>query len=175
MGLLYAFSICGFIHGDLHIDNILLNLTKSDVKLNYKIGKYNYSLDTKIECIIMDFDRSILYDIKHLDRPPFVAEYTLIHSICKIIRMCGSKLYKKENKWENDPINIALDKIIKNYYFDVVNHGTSLLGSFYTESRSYDEFIEASLFDTMDFINIFWKELYNEYLFPERTLGAYVK
>jgi hypothetical protein len=102
-------------------------------------------------------------------------EYTIIHSICKIIRMCGSKLYKKENKWENDHINIMLDKVIKNYYFDIVGHGTSILGSFFSESRSYDEFIEESLLDTMDFVNIFWKELYDEYLFPERTLGAYIK
>ena len=86
--------------------------------------------------------------------------------------MCGSKLYKKENKWQNDPINIILDKIIKEYDSDVIAHGTSILGSFYTNSRSYDEFIELSLLDTMDFVNIFWKELYNEYLFLERTLEA---
>ena len=69
--------------------------------------------------------------------------------------MCGSKLYKKENKWQNDPINIILDKIIKEYDSDVIAHGTSILGSFYTNSRSYDEFIELSLLDTMDFVNIF--------------------
>jgi serine/threonine protein kinase len=174
-GLMHAFQANGFIHGDLHIDNILLNISDLDIKLNYKISKYNYSIDTQTVCIIMDFDRSILYDIKYLDRPQFMPEYTIIHSICKIIRMCGSKLYKKENKWENDPINIMLDKVIKNYYFDIVGHGTSILGSFYSESRSYDEFIEESLLDTIDFVNIFWKELYDEYLFPERTLGAYIK
>jgi serine/threonine protein kinase len=169
-GLLHAFQANGFIHGDLHIDNILLNLSDTDVQLKYTINKRNYSIDTQIECIITDFDRSILYDIKYLDRPKFVKENTIIYSIYKIIQMCGSKLYKKENKWQNDPINIMLDKVITEYDFDVLAHGTSILGSFYTNSRSYDEFVELSLLDTMDFINVFWKELYNEYLFLERTL-----
>ncbi len=167
--LLHAFEACGFIHGDLHIGNILLNQT-NNIKLNYIINKHNYSINTDAECIIMDFDRSVLYNDKYMDRPMFLKENTIIYSIYKIIQICGSKLYKKENKWDVDPINLVLNKIITKYYFDVIAHGTSILGSFYSGSRSYDEFIELSLFDTMDFLNIFWKELYNEYLFMERTL-----
>jgi hypothetical protein len=118
----------------------------------------------------MDFDKSTIYDPKYFDLPLFIREKTLIHSIEQIIRVCGSQLYKKTNRWVNDPINIALDKVIQIFPHDVLKHGTSLLDSFYTDSRPYNLFIKESVLDTMYLVNTLWKELYNEYLYPEITI-----
>ena len=172
-GLLNAFEHTGFIHGDLHIDNILINKTEEDLTLTYKIDKNTHIIKTNTEYIIMDFDKSTIYDTTYLKLDPFVREKTIIHSIEQITRVCGSQLYKKTKKWENDPINIAFDKIIENSDFDIIKHGTSLLYSYYTDSRPYKLFIKESILDAMYMINTLWKELYNEYLFIELTLEAY--
>jgi hypothetical protein len=56
MSSLTAYNKCGFIHNDLHLDNILLKKTKKDV-INYDkkdIKTYGYKI------VIMDFDRSFI-------------------------------------------------------------------------------------------------------------------
>ena len=158
----------GFIHGDLHIENILINNTKNEVELFYKIDNFNYNITTKTEYIIMDFaydnslalqcnamDKSIVYDIEYMKQPPFARENTIIYSVKKVIQMVGTNLYKKKNRGQVDPINIAFENSIKKIYFDIVAHGTSILGSFYTESRDYNEFISESVNDTMLLVNTF--------------------
>jgi len=172
--LINAFQKTGFIHGDLHIDNILLDKKKETVKLGpYNISEFNYYINSNIECIIMDFDKSITYNIMYMDQPSFLRENTLIFSVKKVIQMIGSTLLIKTNKYDIDQINQTFDRSIKKIYFDIIAHGTSILGSFYSESRSYSEFISESVTDTMHLINIFWKELYDEYLFREITIEAY--
>jgi hypothetical protein len=61
MSICYAYDKCGFIHGDLHLDNILLKKTKKNVIVygdNIKIKTYGYKI------IIMDFDSSFI-NIEH--------------------------------------------------------------------------------------------------------------
>ena len=88
-----AFQNKGFIHGDLHIDNILIDKKEETVSLGpYNIAEFNYIIKSDFECIIMNFDKSITYDITYMERPDFVRDHTLIFSIKKIIQMVGSKL-----------------------------------------------------------------------------------
>ena len=162
--LIYAFELRGFIHGDLHIENILINKQKKE--LTYIIDKKEYILKTDQECIIMDFDKSITYDIQYMNLTELIKENTLIHSIQKIIYIC-STLYKKEKTYKLDPLNVALEETLKHIYYDIIAHGTSILGSYYQDSRTYKEFINETIIDVMYFINIFWKKLYDKYLFPE--------
>ena len=84
----------------------------------------------------------------------------------KVIRSSGDIVSALTNL---DPEDVTIQA---KTYNPITEHGTSILGSFYTNSRSYKEFIELSLLDTMDFVNVIWKELYDEYLFLERTLEA---
>jgi hypothetical protein len=61
MSICYAYDKCGFIHGDLHLDNILLKKTKKNVIVygdNIEIKTYGYKI------IIMDFDSSFI-NIEH--------------------------------------------------------------------------------------------------------------
>jgi len=170
--LMYAFESQGFIHGDLHIENILIDKFSNNIKLNYNIDKKQYTIKTNEEYIIMDFDKSITYETTYLRLSAFIREFTLIFSITKIIYICAS-LFKKKNKFDQDPLNIALDKTIKSIHFDIIAHGTSILGSYYQESRTYNEFINESIMDVITFINLFWFNLYNEYLFREYSLAVH--
>lgn len=44
--------------------------------------------------------------------------------------MCGH-LYKKDKKYEEDPLNKTLNKILEIPHYNIsLQHGTSLLGSF---------------------------------------------
>ena len=172
-GLMYAFESSGFIHGDLHIENILLNRTESDKEFIYKIDSHTYKLNAKFECIIMDFDKSITYNNQYMTIPNFIREHTIIQSIKEIIQMCGH-LFKKDKKYEEDPINQVLNKILEiPHYIISLQHGTSLLGSFYSESRTYEQFINLSILETIYFVNKFWKELFDEYLFTKYTAEYY--
>jgi hypothetical protein len=57
MSIFSAYEKCGFIHGDLHLDNILLKKTKKSVityEQNIEIKTYGYKI------IIMDFDSSFI-------------------------------------------------------------------------------------------------------------------
>lgn len=94
-GLMYAFESTGFIHADLHIENILLNKLDTEIEFSYRIDTHTYKLDANFECIIMDFDKSITYNNKYMPIPAFIKEHTIIHSIKEIIQMCGH-LYKKD-------------------------------------------------------------------------------
>ena len=209
--LMYAFESQGFIHGDLHIENILIDKFSNNIKLNYNIDKKQYTIKTNEKYIIMDFDKSITYEttylklpshcdamtgcsddnlnnllqtrhdrrvcnklfkLSSLDIPNFTREFTLIFSITKIIYICAS-LFKKKNKFDQDPLNIALDKTIKNIHFDIIAHGTSILGSYYQESRNYKDFINETIMDVITFTNLFWYNLYNEYLFREYSLAVH--
>ena len=170
--LIMAFESTGFIHGDLHIENILLNELKETKILEYQIENIKFNIETDIECIIMDFDKSITYDNKYMHLPDFDNSYTLIKSIINIINICGS-LYLKEKKYEIDIIRDNLNKSYRELHYDVVLHSVSILGSFYSNSRDYDEFIKLSVHDTIQFINIFWKKLYDEYLFTSHTVEYY--
>jgi len=171
--LMYAFESSGFIHADLHIENILLNRTDYDKELIYKIDTHTYKLNAKFECIIMDFDKSITYNNQYMPTPDFIKEHTIIHSIKEIIQMCGH-LYKKNKKYEEDPLNKILNKILEiPYYIISLQHGTSLLSSFYSESRTYEQFINLSILETIYFVNKFWKELFDEYLFTKYTVEYY--
>jgi len=164
-----AFESKGFIHGDLHIENILLYELKETKRLEYRIENITYYIDTDVECIIMDFDKSITYNNQYMNLPKFDNTYTLIQSIINIINICG-KLYATNNKYEVDPIRDTLNKSYSLLHYDIVLDGISILGSFYSQSRDYDEFIKLSVHDTIQFLNIYWKELYNEYLFPSHSL-----
>ena len=156
--LIMAFESKGFIHG--YIENILLYKLKETKRLEYQIENIKYYIDTDVECIIMDFDKSITY--------------TLIQSIINIINICG-KLYAKDKKYDIDPIRNILNKSYSLLHYDIVLDGISILGSFYSQSRDYDEFIKLSVHDTIQFLNIYWKELYNEYLFPSHSLEFSIK
>lgn len=57
MSIFSAYEKCGFIHGDLHLDNILLKKTKKSVityEQNIEIKTHGYKI------IIMDFDSSFI-------------------------------------------------------------------------------------------------------------------
>ena len=166
-GLMYAFELTGFIHGDLHIENILINKFEEEKELTYIIKHKTFKIKTKEEYIILDFDKSITYDKTYMSLPFFTESNTLIYSIKKIISVCAI-LFKKEKKYEQDPLNIALDRGLRKIHYDMVDQGISILTSYYQESRNYTEFREESINDVITFVNLFWKELYNEYLFPNK-------
>ena len=171
--LMYAFESKGFIHGDLHIENILINKYDEQKELIYIINKKKYNITTQIEYIIMDFDKSISYDTTFMNLPEFDENKTLIYSIIKVINICG-KLLTKINKYDTDQINTTLDKVLPKIHYDVIGQNISVLASFYINSRSYNEFIELTIQDTIYFLNIFWKKLYNEYLFPTHSIQAFI-
>ncbi len=57
MSIFIAYEKCGFIHGDLHLDNILLKKTKKSImtyEQNIEIKTHGYKI------IIMDFDSSFI-------------------------------------------------------------------------------------------------------------------
>jgi hypothetical protein len=61
MSVLTAYEICGFLHNDLHLDNVLLKKTKKDIIVYEKAGIKTYGY----KIVIMDFDRSFIHvDIK---------------------------------------------------------------------------------------------------------------
>lgn len=60
MSSLTAYEKCGFIHNDLHLDNVLLKKTKKDVIL-YDKEELNMNIRTcGYKIVIMDFDRSFI-------------------------------------------------------------------------------------------------------------------
>jgi serine/threonine protein kinase len=166
--LIYAFELRGFIHGDLHIENILINKQKKELTYIIKNNKYKLNIDE--ECIIMDFDKSITYDKQYMNLIDFNETLTLIYSIQKIIYICSS-LYKKEKAYNLDPINMSWNKAIKRIHYNTIDQGISILTSYYQDSRDYEEFKSVSISDVIYILNIFWKDLYDEYLFPRHTIN----
>jgi hypothetical protein len=61
ISLTLAYNKCGFIHNDLHLDNILLKKTKKET-IEYQIdGKNKITIETfGYKAIIMDFDSSMI-------------------------------------------------------------------------------------------------------------------
>ena len=61
MSIFLAFHKVGFIHGDLHLDNILLKKTKKQ-EITYVLGDQTYSIPTNgYKIVIMDFDSSWMH------------------------------------------------------------------------------------------------------------------
>ncbi len=68
MTVFIAYQSCGFLHNDLHLDNILVKKTKKD-SLNYKIDDNMHPISIKTngyKVVIMDFESSMLV-IKNKD------------------------------------------------------------------------------------------------------------
>jgi hypothetical protein len=68
---LQAYQICGFIHNDLHLDNILLKKTKKEsIKYKFLDEDSNNNIDIKTfgyKVVIMDFDSSFINVVQNRD------------------------------------------------------------------------------------------------------------
>ena len=71
MSIFTAYQLCGFIHNDLHLDNILVKKTKKET-FNYKLKDEKdkvINIDIKADgykIVIMDFESSV-FVIKNKD------------------------------------------------------------------------------------------------------------
>jgi thiamine kinase-like enzyme len=93
-----AYQICGFLHNDLHLDNILIKKTKKE-SISYKLQEPNFDIDIKTygyKVVIMDFENSMLV-IKNKDG---LSTYWN-----NLLNMISRLHYELRNK-DNDKISI---------------------------------------------------------------------
>lgn len=103
LSIFMAYHKLGFIHNDLHLDNILLKKTKKDV-ITYQTDIFNYNIKSYgYKVIIMDFDSSFV----NIDKN--VGNQTYWHNLLNMI----SRLQTDLKTIDEDRINILnFSKII---------------------------------------------------------------
>lgn len=125
MSICYAYDKCGFIHGDLHLDNILLKKTKKEI-IKYKFLDEDVDIKTfGYKVVIMDFDSSFINVDKTLDNSKiywngilnmiFRLNYDILQSEKYKLRMNNMIIindFISQQPYEINPYNATL-KLIK--------------------------------------------------------------
>ncbi len=122
---LQAYQICGFIHNDLHLDNILLKKTKKEI-IKYTFLDEDFDIKTfGYKVVIMDFDSSFINVDKTLDNSKiywngilnmiFRLNYDILQSEKYKLRMNNMVIindFISQQPYEINPYNAIL-KLIK--------------------------------------------------------------
>ena len=88
------------------------------------------------------------------------------YNIIKTINTFKKLLNLSEQKILENTLDKSLNKLHKNF----LNFSEKLLRSYYKDNRDYKDFNELCIMECIIMLNIFWKELYNEYIFPSHSL-----
>jgi len=179
---LNAFEKIGFLHNDIHLGNILLDFKQEkEIELKYNFDKTNYMIKTQRVIILMDFDKSIIMDplngIEHdkydydinIDKmtyPPLNLNNRIYANIIKTLY----SFLRLINLNEQNKMRQIIETIEKDKIEDYGGTEHSLMNSLYNKSRSYPEYVNESIHNMIQMLNVFWHELYDEYLFPKYTL-----
>jgi len=98
MSSFVAFYICGFIHGDFHLDNIMMKKTKKkDIKYNW--GNVSKSIPTNgYKIVILDFDSSwIGAEIKDKIETYWLNIYNMFSRIQTDLRTKNKEVIRMKN------------------------------------------------------------------------------
>jgi hypothetical protein len=110
ISLTLAYNKCGFIHNDLHLDNILLKKTKKQT-IEYQIDGNEITIKTfGYKAIIMDFDSSMI----NIDNKSTNGYEYFWKNIYNIISRLETDLKNKQN----DSISVSNMKQIVTYILD---------------------------------------------------------
>jgi hypothetical protein len=163
---LHIYEKIGFVHNDIHLGNILLNLIPKEKKpeiLIYEIKNIKYTVETNRKLILSDFDKSIIYDQNILPLENMNYDHTIHINIIKTINAFKMLLDKNDKKKLSDSLEKALNSF--SYYF--ITSGEKLLRSYYKRNRDYSDFISISTMECIVLLNLLWFDIYDEYLFPK--------
>ena len=138
-----AFNKTGFLHNDIHLGNILVEKTKEQENIKYKVDtgtieKRKFNIQTNFKTIISDFDKSTIYNSGNLTIDEYMPENTLGNNIFNTFNVCLILFKNKDEK----------ERVRKNMYeknIDIRKHlGFSIkhLRSYYKNNYDYKRFIE---------------------------------
>ena len=104
---LHIYEKIGFIHNDIHLGNIMLNLiqkSKEPETLIYEIKNRKYTVETNRKLILSDFDKSKIYDQNILPLEPIDYNHLIYINIIKTVN--AFKMLLNENDKKNYPIHL---------------------------------------------------------------------
>jgi hypothetical protein len=166
---LHIYEKIGFVHNDIHLGNILLNLIPKEKKpeiLIYEIKNIKYTVETNRKLILSDFDKSIIYDQNILPLENMNYDHTIHINIIKTINTFKMLLDKNDKKKLSD----SLEKALNSFSYHFITSGEKLLRSYYKRNRDYSDFISISTMECIVLLNLLWFDIYDEYLFPKYGL-----
>lgn len=163
---LHIFDKIGFIHNDIHLGNILIKKKSEDEELNYIILGKKYNISTNRILIIMDYDRSIIYDQSLMKLPEPNLDFTIMYNIVKTIKEISKLLIDGDRKLLID----IFEESSITFHYPIIEYSEKILRGYYKKQRDYNDFKELSIKDCIQLCNVIWDKLYDESLFPSYKL-----
>jgi hypothetical protein len=171
-----VFEKYGFLHNDLHLGNILTEITNdNNYELKYIIkGKEIIHL-TRFQIVISDFDRSISYDPEvynkynknfmdynpnEIEKCTYDIEANLLDNIVNSIKGCCELL----NVSLFNDIKNKLDNYLKNdvYYIEQHNSVQKILRNYYKKRYDYNTFKNKTLTIVIIIVNRIYTLISND-------------
>jgi hypothetical protein len=149
---MHIYEKIGFLHNDIHLGNILIKIikeSKEPEELQYKIRNSTYIIKTNFKLILSDFDNAIIYNQNILPLEQYDETYTIQYNIIKTINTFKILL----NKEDQHKISVVLEKSLNSFSYHFLNFSEKILRSYYKKNRSYEDFIEISLFQCIKLLN----------------------
>ena len=110
MSLAMAYDMMGFIHGDLHLGNVLLKRTKQ-AEIVYKFGEKSVLLPTMgYKIVIMDFEKS-----RASPTPITTPFWGDVYFLCKCVEN-SNRFDGYYISWENTKVTDFLHEAIQHNY-----------------------------------------------------------
>jgi hypothetical protein len=163
---LHIFDKIGFIHNDIHLGNILIKKRFDNEELNYIILGKKYNISTNRILIIMDYDRSIIYDQSLMKLPEPNLDFTIMYNIVKTIKEISKLLIDGDRKLLID----IFEESSITFHYPIIEFSEKILRGYYKKQRDYNDFKELSIKDCIQLCNVIWDKLYDESLFPSYKL-----
>lgn len=176
-GQLNAFQKIGFLHMDIHLDNIMFGDKTEEIELKYLFSHKNlilstsetispsirnYSIKTTREIILCDFDKCIILN-HNIPLVPYNENNLLIINIIQTINRCSElfDLVTDKNNFRK------ISDIMQNNERDYFYFERKDLRSFYKNVKTLEEYKEDVINNTKSYLDKVWKEFYGKHLFSE--------
>ena len=176
-GQLNAFQKIGFLHMDIHLDNIMYNNKTDEIELKYLFSHKNlilsndktispsirnYSIKTTREFVLCDFDKCIIFN-NNLPLVPYNENYLLIINIIQTINRCSELFNTTKDKNDFRKISDAMQNDEKDYF----HYERKDLRGFYRTAKSLEEYKEDVINNTKSYLDKVWSKFYGKHLFSE--------
>ena len=160
---LMAFDKYGFLHMDIHLDNIMYGSNTLELKsLQYKFNGKMYEIKTDLEFIICDFDKCVIFD----PSMPLVEHNEKHTLLANIIRT----LTKSSVLFDNNDDKNLFKSIISEMQFhehDYYHYEYKDMRSYYRGSKDISEYKIDVIDNVKSYLHKVWFRFFNKQLFSE--------